>query len=172
VIGIGVKLTKTNWFPGAPREVKRENIAKMFYAMAETYWTRFTKLHFTRGAYARYGYRPRQGETGADPDDAPGGKWHKKSYTYRKWQKFHHMRPLVWSGETETRATTMKDVRSNSRRGYVVTHVPTLNRLKWAWGEFTRWTPDEASTCIVKGQRKADELIKNYRSNETEVISG
>ena len=47
-----------------------------------------------------------------------------KEYMERKGMVKHHQRPLVWSGDTESEARTLLDVRAKAMEARVVLHLP------------------------------------------------
>ena len=172
MIPIIIKITKVNWWPGSTPSERRETYTKVFYSEAEDYWLHYTRLHFNRGAYSRYGFRPRQGDAGGPSPYGPNERKHKSSYMFRKWKKFHHHNPLEFTGDTKKRALEIRGVRANSRRGWLVAYVPNLNRRPWCWEEYTRITGGEATSTIATGQRKLDEIVRRYRNRTTTVITG
>jgi len=108
-----------------PKIVKRHHSRLMresFIYAGGRYHARYMALHFTTAGAAKYGYRPRAGER-----SGIGSRAFFRSYTGRKQREQKHVRPLVWSGVSETLAR-IRDVRATKTTGRIVQHARGLNR--------------------------------------------
>lgn len=97
-------------------------ILKAAYAVTGTYWkTNFRAKHFTQSGANEYGYALRRGQ-----DMGFGTKSYWRSYTGKKQRYLHHVRPLVFSGESERR-TQAATVRATFKGVTVTMNAPALN---------------------------------------------
>jgi len=79
-------------------------ILKRAWDWAGKYWHKFIlPKHFTRAGASEYNYKPRKKET-----------------EIRKARKFHHRRPLVFSGDLERAAKRVRDIRASSKGANII----------------------------------------------------
>ena len=106
--------------PGITKSEQGDIIRDVLAHTAANHHAKFMHRHFTHDAKRIYGYKPRKGE-------GKSGKEFWTSYTGRKNKVKGHMKPLVWSGVSQTLAK-IRDVRSNRNRAVLVQHARGLNR--------------------------------------------
>ncbi len=114
-------LKETGPTPGIlKRALPRLN--KAAWKAAGIFWhTEFRPLHFLRSATRRYGYLPRSGSR------LPrGSKGFRRSYSGRKLRKYHHMKPLVFSGQSRD-LTKIRNIKATSKGVRVSMNAPALN---------------------------------------------
>lgn len=112
--------------------------------MAAEYWqVNFAPKHFRFSAHSKYKYQPRS-----------------KRYEKRKARRFHHRRPLVFTGETERWVRTRRQAATVSNRNGMVTgklqiRTPTyFYTFRKDFGapdkveELTRTTESEAAVLL------------------------
>jgi hypothetical protein len=163
-----ITLTKNGPVPSL---LKRElnNCHRDAMAWAGRYWDQqFRELHFSNAATRRYGYAPRQGETGR-----PARRF-EKSYTGKKLRLHGHTRPLEWSGESRRRTRNPRVV-ATAKKGEakvrVIMNSPGFNR-RYAGSsinmrdELTRVIPSEGQAI---GQQISKVCQKRYQISARSV---
>jgi len=95
------------FFSGISRKRWRAILAEAWHRVG-THWHRYIlPKHFTHRGATEYRYAKRSDK-----------------YTTRKFQKFGHTYPLVWSGNLKRMAMGMRDVRATSKGVRIVLRVP------------------------------------------------
>lgn len=93
-----------------------------FGKLGEYWFKHFRPKHFTKAGAREYGYIKRKGE------DLPhGSKGFRASYTGRKFKKFGHKQPLVYTGESRE-ASRKGRVKPTSKGVQIIMRAPRLNR--------------------------------------------
>lgn len=163
---IGIQFIKFDgWM--APRGMKREfqRIRKEAHRIIGKFWhKRFLPDHFKMKGYAKYGYKPRQGQ-GSQGRLLKGKRGDHDSYSRNKGRAHNHQLPLVFSGVSRDQALR-EDVRANSNLTRIVLNAPKLN-FRQPNGpnmveEVTRILPSESEKIealfekeVTKGLNKA-----------------
>lgn len=103
-------------------EFNREILKPSWHATGEYFHRTMLPLRFTVRGGKMLNYAPRRGQE-------PGltFKQFKRSYTYRKRRQFGHIKPLVFTGESENLAK-IRDIRSTSKGVKIINHARGLNR--------------------------------------------
>lgn len=107
-----------------PRAIKSELGRATIAALRQigALWhSRFRPKHFTHAGAKEYGYTRRRGE-----DSTFGSKSFWGSYTGRKFNRYRHTLPLVYSGLSR-RLTAVRDIRATRKRVRIVMPAPALN---------------------------------------------
>lgn len=156
-----------------PRHL-RKSIGKItkaaFEVMGIMWHKRYRAKHFTQAGAREYGYTPRRGEQVT----RSRGAGYKRTYTGRKLQKFHHTRPLVYSGQTEA-LTRIRDVRSTSKGARVVLHANRLNMRNPVTSinmreEMTRVSIRERDALVDRFDVSMGKRINALRARSTRTI--
>lgn len=154
---------KVKEFGPTPAALKRNLgwILKRAWTATGIEWhTKFRLKHFTHQGAQEYGYTPRKGEEFA---------WFSKewwnSYTGKKWRKYKHNLPLVFTGESMGR-TEILDVRATRNGCKVILNAPGLNRRPLGGridmrDEMTRISPAEEKYLIDYFNNELVEGIKH-----------
>lgn len=153
---------------GLKRNRIRSHMREALGAMGRAWHREFLPLHFEESAFDRYGYYMRRG-MGQDKE----GKAYRRSYTYRKLQKYGHQRPLVLTGETLALSRMLKLVvtaKSAERASARVILPVGLNRKnKFSRiamrDEVTRITAEEARYLHDVGRRAFREAVARPPAN-------
>lgn len=101
---------------------RQEMNRKAYRAGARWYHRMYVARHFTRAALRLYDYTPRQG----DPE-RPHDWGFQDSYQGRKLKTQGHTDPLVYTGRSRDRATTIRDIRATAYQAKLRLHAPALN---------------------------------------------
>lgn len=133
-------VTTEGLVPGnVPKRVIERANKPAFVEAGKLWHQRFRRQHFGADASARYGYAPR-----------------KPLYLKNKRRAVGHIRPLVFSGQSE-QLSRIRDVRATSKRGRIVLHTPGLNRKHPASQVNMR---EEMTTVIAsEGQAMAERFV-------------
>lgn len=111
---------------GLPLSKVRE-VLKAAWEHAGEFWHRvILKKHFTHAGAKEYGYKPRK-QAEVRTSMTKSGKIRVRklpSYDQRKFRKWGHTYPLVWSGEMKRQVMRTRDVRSTAKGAKVVLHGP------------------------------------------------
>lgn len=145
-------------------------VAEPVFRDAGEYWHRqFRAKHFTEAGAQEYGYYQRKGE------GLPrGSKAWRRNYTGRKFARFGHTRPLVYTGEGE-RLSRMRDVRATSKRVRVV--LPRKFNLKHPKSrirmrdELTRISPREEQLIIARADRQVQQRLARIKTTESKKLA-
>ena len=143
-----ITITETGATPRIMRRVLN-NVIKAANATIGYHWHRYYRpKHFLPSGAMEYGYTPRKGQ-----GLSASSKEFWKSYCGQKLRKMHHQKPLVWSGESESR-TQQQDIRATSKGVRIVLHAPALNCQNpnsqvRMWEEMTTVSPAEAQILGV-----------------------
>lgn len=129
--------------------------------------------HFTKAGAREYEYTPRKGE-----ESGVSSKAFWRSYTGRKKKAKGHTLPLVWSGETRSRARTARIEAYATRRKSGVRislNLPALNRLSRKSNinmreEMTTVSARESQVLIRYLNKLIDRRLKAIRRTATTVI--
>lgn len=164
---IQFKTTYEGFVPSNMAKSAFNRMKKRAYRDIGVYWhRRMLPGHFTVLGGRKYNYTPRKGQ-----DESKQSKRFKRSYSGRKWARFHHIKPLVFTGESE-HASRIQDVRSTSKGVKVFLHTP---RLSWrpAGGrinpreEVARILPHEEERLVRLFDKTIDQKLKRYRARRT-----
>lgn len=115
---------------------------------------RYLPLHFGNAASGRYAYAPRSGERGS-------GRKFRGSYTHRKLLRYHHTRPLEYTGEGRARALGGKRATSTRETATAIVPARVFNfrnphsRVDMR-GELTKVLEPEQDQLETLAQRKLD----------------
>jgi hypothetical protein len=174
--------------------------AEAMKAMLAHWHQTYVPMHFTEAANKRYAYQPRKGDNeppGLPRTDGRPGTRANPHYSWVKWRRYRHRKPLVWSGESERLAknAAMFRISATSRnrmRGEFVGmpsywfryHKGGYYKRRHLYGgiqfvhvepqpnkadELTRVTPAELEDMTRVGERRIVEYIRHYRSPTTAV---
>lgn len=151
-----------------PRGLKRayNNASKNAWAQAGLYFhVTYRPRRFTEAHGKEAGYKPRDGES------LPFGSvdfW--KSYTGKKWKKYHHRHPLEYSGATKS-AANVATIASTSKGARVkYPRVRVFNFRPYMQEEFRRILPAEARHIGRIYDRNLDRLLAADTTVETRQI--
>lgn len=92
------------------RREYQDMVRTALHAMGIHWHSHFLAKHFTFAGGMEYGYTKRTAE-----------------YEKRKARTKGHRQPLVWSGRSKERATSLREVRATFRKAEIVLHAPALN---------------------------------------------
>ncbi len=140
----------------------------VYFKMAQHWDTEFKERHFTKEGAREYGYIPRKGER--------GGRNFKKTYTGRKKEAFGHTLPLVFTGDTMRRLTSVSDIRATKKFGRAILNAPTLNFIPFGGrinlrDEMTRVSDDEIEVITGVGNATLSEKIRTIRFKATKKVA-
>jgi hypothetical protein len=108
----GIVVKKQGATPGILAKERNRIQRDAFYEIGSHWHAKMLPKHFTRQAFTLYRdvYQPR-----------------KPRYERRKFRRFGHTYPLVYSGESMRLALSIRDVRATSRGNRVVLHSRRFN---------------------------------------------
>lgn len=107
--------------PDIPKRLLNQAFQESYEPAGELWHKEFRDEHFTNRGATKYGYTPRQGDSGTK-----GAKIWKRSYQGRKLRAVGHTRPLELTGESKE-LTKRIDIRATSKRGRIVIHARKFN---------------------------------------------
>lgn len=156
-----------------PRKMRKVHNQAAKAAWVETGKTFHAEMRDDRFSVAhgkKAGYKPRKGEeSGLDR------RAFFRSYTGRKLRRFHHRRPLEFSGETR-RLVRMATISSTSKGGRVA--YPGARKFNFRnphsdinmAEEFRRLLPEETATLAGTFDAALDRNLNKDHTTETKVL--
>ena len=127
------------------------NIKKGGFKTLGVVWHKqFRPKHFTRAGAAEYGYRPRS-----------------RDYENRKQKRFGHRDPLVYTGESRTRAR-IRNVKATSKGNRISLGTPRINFSGRA-SELRVISRTEKGVLINRMQRHMVKELNDLKGRETAV---
>lgn len=147
-------MIETGAVPGVMKRDLNKVLKAAFKEAGEWWQVKRLPRHFTRKAISEYNYKPREGDRGATATQVFRVRIkgqiefrRRVSYTEKKFRKFKHKLPLVWTGDSMRLSATGR-VTATSRRFRVTVPAPTLNRRPHMREEVVRVT-DQEETMMV-----------------------
>jgi hypothetical protein len=162
---LGISMRYTGAHPLKKREWNSQVIRPVLEHMGSFWHQKFLRKHFTAEGGREYGYMKRKGE-----GMPRGSKRWRRSYTGRKFARFGHTRPLVFSGVSE-RLSRVVDVRATAKRARVVLprgfnrrHAKSRIRMR---DEVTAVSQQEEQVLSNQADRKVTERLDRIRSERS-----
>jgi hypothetical protein len=194
-----IKVERKDLLNGLTKKRVGEIVAKGTEAMAKEWKNNMLPIHFTEKGAKIYKYAKRQGQHGRKVKHPrrkrKDGTWvanewitlkngkriKRRSYLERKNREKGHMRPLVFSGDSEQAAgsATLRPVGRGEKRGVkVILNAPNLNWLRKSLdgtvinmrSEVTRFTKDEVNRLMRIFNRKAMKELGMKRKRTVKVF--
>lgn len=135
-------------------------ISQEAWLRAGEHWHRFIlRKHFTRGAFAEYNYEPRQKDRYYT--DKTGRRRRRSGYETRKFKKFGHRRPLVYTGQLQQLVMRVRDVKATGEGARGGQARITLHGPRYLYQYRKDLTqPDKAAELAAVSPADADHLNK------------
>jgi hypothetical protein len=166
---LGIEIHYKGAHPLRRRDWNREVAEPTLRDAGEFWHNTFLRKHFTEAGAQEYRYIKRKGE-----GMARGSKEWKRSYTGRKFQRFGHTRPLVFSGEGE-RLARVRDVRTTSKRVRVVLpnkfnfrHPKSKIRMR---DELTAISSREEQAIVARADQIVHRMLGRIRNTERKKLT-
>jgi hypothetical protein len=143
----------------------KEARTKAMKAVCDFWFQEIRPRHFTESAKSRYQYHART-----------------KKYEERKFKRFGHTRPLVYTGTMERVLAQSVTIKASSKRGEIQMAQTADNWLKGyisfrgkngtgpdKWLELQRIPPDEQNELAAIAAKILREAIKNAKGNPPDM---
>lgn len=154
-----VTITESGATPRNMLKTLRQVKKRGFMAMGTQWHRKMRPQHFTRAAYAKYGYKRRT-----------------PAHEKLKEKMYGHRRPLVFSGESE-QLSRIRDVRATAKGARVVMRVPRLNIRRSANSpnmreEMTRIAIKERDRLVAGFAKSLENQWNSMPGQRRKVIAG
>ena len=169
-----LRITTVGAVPGSSQfgeEQFRGMLTNAWRAVGEKWHRDFRPKHFTVEGGKAYGYLPRSGDL-----RTPGSKAFFRSYQGRKFAKFGHTKPLVWSGTSEQQTATGTSIEPRVDGVRIVMNAPHLefrnprSQIDMQ-DELTRVTAPERAELAEVHNREMDRQLREFGGSETKTFS-